>query len=131
MLVCFYRRGMITIFPLRPFPILPLIKLLPSPSGYQLNGIGDDISIVIVSDKKMNMVGGHHVVEHTQAKPLLCFEEPLEPSAPVSGKLEQEFFFVAAVRDMPDTPRNVMPISTRHFHSPFLKRPILMPKKAF
>jgi hypothetical protein len=69
------------------------------------------------------MIRGQHVVEHTQAEPFLGFEKPLEPSAPVSAKLEQKFLFVAAVRNMPNTSRNVMSICPRHSIEPFLESP--------
>jgi hypothetical protein len=92
---------MITVLPVGPLPGLPLIEFLPSPSGDQLHRVGDDISIAIVLDKQMNMVGGHHVVEHTQAEPLLGFEKPLETSPPVPAKREKELLFVTPVSDLP------------------------------
>ena len=64
------------------------------------------------------MVGGHHVVEHAQAEPLLGFEKPLEIPVAVSRKLEKEFFLMAAVRNMPHITRYVM--SVRPWHSRFL-----------
>jgi len=69
------------------------------------------------------VIRGHHVVEHAQAKALLCLEKPLEITAAVPGKLEQEFLLVAAVRNMPNTSRNVMPICPRHSIEPFLESP--------
>jgi hypothetical protein len=69
----------------------------------------------------VNVVGGHHVIEHTQAITLLCLEKPLEITAAVPGKLEQEFLFVAPVRNMPDITRYVMPICPRHLIGPFLE----------
>jgi hypothetical protein len=69
------------------------------------------------------MIGRHHIVEHTQTEAFLSFEKPLQISAAVPGKLEQEFLFVAAVRNMPDTARNGMSIRPRHFMEPFLETP--------
>jgi hypothetical protein len=112
--ISFHRRRMVTVFPVRPFPVLPLIKLLPSPSGDQLNRIGDDISLAVVSDKKMNMVGGHHVVEHTQPEPLLGFEKPLEPSVPVFAKPEKELLLMTPVSNVPDIARYVMSACPGH-----------------
>jgi hypothetical protein len=48
------------------------------------------------------------------------FEEPLQPSAPVPAKLQQEFFLMAPMGDMPNMPGNVMPVCSWHFAS-FLK----------
>jgi hypothetical protein len=77
---------MITIFPVSPLPILPLIEFLPGPPSDQLDRIRDYVSFTIVSDKEVDVVGGHHVVEHAQAEALLRFEKPLQVSASVSGK---------------------------------------------
>jgi len=78
---------MITIFPVRPLPILPLIEFLTSPSCTQLDGIRDYVSFAVVSDKEVDVVGRHHIVEHAQAEALLAFEKPLKITAAVSGKL--------------------------------------------
>ncbi len=114
MAVSFHSRRMITIFPVCPLPLLPLIEFLPSSSGDQLNRIGDDISSAVVSDKKVDVIGGHHIVEHTRAVPLVSLENPLQISAAVPGKLEQEFLLMAAVGDMPNIPWKVMPIRPWH-----------------
>ena len=60
---CFYRSSMIAIFPIGPFPILPLIELLPRPARNQLNRFRDDISVAIVPDQKMDMLCGRNIVE--------------------------------------------------------------------
>lgn len=65
-----HRRRMITIFPVCPLPILPLIEFLTGPSRNQLNGIGDYVSSPVVSDKKVDVIGRHHVVEHAQVEAL-------------------------------------------------------------
>jgi hypothetical protein len=77
---------MISIFPVRPFALLPLIKFLPSPSRDQLNRIRYDPSFAVVSDKEVDVVGGHNIVEYAQAEALLGLEEPLEIPAAVSVK---------------------------------------------
>jgi hypothetical protein len=112
--ICFHRRRLITVFPVGRLPAFPLIKFLPSPPGDQLNRIGNDVSIAIVPDKKIYMVRGHHIVEHTQAEPLLGFEKPLEPSAPVSVKPEKELLLMTPVSNVPDITRYVMLASPRH-----------------
>ena len=56
MIAALYSGCMITVFPVGPFPILPLIELLPSPGRNQLNRFWDDISTAIVSDKKYGCV---------------------------------------------------------------------------
>ena len=66
--------------------LLPLSKFLPSPSSDQSNRIGYDPSFAVVSDKEVDVVGGHHIVEYAQAEALLGLEEPLEIPAAVSVK---------------------------------------------
>ena len=77
--------------------VLPLIEFLACPSGNQLNRASNDVSFAVVSYKKVDVVGGYHVVEHTETIALLCLEEPLKVPASVPGKGEQEFLFMAAV----------------------------------
>jgi hypothetical protein len=71
--------------------------------------------------EEVNVIRGHHVVEHTQAITLLCLEKPLEITAAVPGKLEQEFLFMAAVRNMPNITRYVMSIRPWHSNPPCLE----------
>jgi len=111
---CFHSRRMITIFPVCPLPILPLIIFLTSPSCNQLNGIRDYVSFAVVSDKEVDVVGRHHVVEHAQTEALLGFEKPLEITTPISAKLEQKFFLVAPVCNVPNVTWDVMPIRPWH-----------------
>ena len=77
---CFHSRRMITIFPVCPLPILPLIEFLSRPSCHQLNGVRNDLPPTLVSDKKVDGVGGHHRVEQAQTEALLGFEKPLQIS---------------------------------------------------
>jgi hypothetical protein len=114
MAACFHSRRMITIFPVCPLPILPLIEFLTSSSRDELNGIRDYVSFAVVSDKKVDVVGGHHEVEHAQSEALLGFKKPLQISAAVSSKLQQKFLFMAAVGDMLNIPGNMMPIRPWH-----------------
>lgn len=65
---------MIPVFPIRPFPVLPLIELLPCPSGDELNRVGDDVCFAVVSYQKVDVIGGHHVVQNAKTKALLRLE---------------------------------------------------------
>jgi hypothetical protein len=56
MLGCFYCHRMITVFPVGPVPILPLIKFLPAPSRDQLHRVGNDISFTGIPDQEMDVV---------------------------------------------------------------------------
>jgi hypothetical protein len=67
MLVGFYRRRMVTILPVSPFSALPLIEFLPGPSRHQLHRPCNGIPIAMVSEQDMDVVRGHHVIEHAQA----------------------------------------------------------------
>jgi len=50
----------------------------------------------------MNVVGSDHVIQHAQSKALAGFEEPTDPSLPVTGKFQQELPLMAAVGQMPE-----------------------------
>jgi len=56
------------------------------------------------------------------------FKEPLQPSALILGKLQEKFFLVAPMRDVPDIARKVVAI--RSWQSDPLKRPFWRYKKA-
>jgi len=49
-----------------------------------------------------------------QAEPLLGFENPLEPSAPVSAKPEKALLLMTPMSNVPDIARYVMPACSRH-----------------
>jgi len=129
MVVCFHRRRMIPVLPESTFSLLPLIIFLPRPSCYQLYGFRDDISFSVVSYQEMDVVGGHHVIQNAQTKAFPGLEKPSQPSPSVPGKLQQKFFLMAAMGNVPDNPRNVMPICSWHFHTSFLKRPFSWQKR--
>ena len=65
----------------------------------------------------------HHVIQYAQTKAFPGLEKPSQPSPSVPGKLQQKFFLMAAMGNVPDNPRNVMPIGSWHFHAFFLKSP--------
>ena len=50
MLVGFYSGRMVTVFPIGPFPVFPLVELLPDSSRYQLYRPWDDIPVATVSE---------------------------------------------------------------------------------
>ena len=85
-LVGFNRSRMVAIFPVRPFPTLPLIELLPCSSRDQLDRVRDRVPVSVVLDKKMDMVGGDRVIENAEAISLPGFKQPLEVTATVPCK---------------------------------------------
>jgi len=62
----------------------------------------------------MNVVGGHNIVEHTEAVSFFGFIEPMAPTLPVSLKLEQELLLVATVGDVPDAARDMVSVCSGH-----------------
>jgi hypothetical protein len=76
----------VTILPVCPLPILPLIEFLASPCCNQLNGTRDYVSFPIVFYEEVDVVVRHHIVERAQTEALLSFEKPLQISALVSSK---------------------------------------------
>ena len=69
--------GVITILPKGTLAILPLIVFLAYPPLDQLHRLRYDLFSFIVPNNKMNMVGGHRVVQDGGPKTYLCFKNPL------------------------------------------------------
>lgn len=105
----------------RVIPILPEcalsqlapVELLPGAAGDELH-TARDITLATILHQEVDVVGRHHIVEDAESKPLLGFEQPSQVAAPITGELEKKRPLVAAVRDMPDVPRNEMAVCTRH-----------------
>jgi len=57
--------------------ILPMIILLLYPTRNQLHRLVYDFFSFIVPNNKMNMVGGHRVVQDGGSKTFLCFKKSL------------------------------------------------------
>jgi len=110
MRVRFYGSGVITILPKGPLAISPLIVLLACSTRDQLHCLWDYVFPFIIPFDKMNIVRGYGVVQDGDLKTFLCLKEPLQPSALILRKLQQEFLLVASMRDMPDITRKVVPI---------------------
>ena len=70
--------------------------------------------MLTVHDQQVNVIRGGGVIENVQAITLLGFEQPIQPTFPVSGKFEKKFFLVAPMCDVPDLSRNMMPIRSCH-----------------
>lgn len=93
--LCFHCRRMISIFPVRSLAILPLIVFLPRSPSYQLDRVRNHLSFADISDQKVDVVRGHHIVEHTQPIALLGLEKPPQVSAPVPDEFQKKLLLVA------------------------------------
>ena len=113
-----HRGRMITIFPKSTFPILPLVIFLARPSSYQLHRLRDDLPLLSVPDKEVNMVRSHRIIQDTRPEPLLPLEKPLQPPSPISGKPQKELLLMASMGNVPHAARNVMPIRSGHPSNP-------------
>ena len=69
--ISFDRRGVITVLPKRPMPILTLVVFLRRSPSNELHALRDHI-LAHILDQKMDVIGCHNVVEHTQSVPLLA-----------------------------------------------------------
>jgi hypothetical protein len=67
MLTTLYGCGVIPIFPKSTLPSLPLIILPSRSSSHELDRSWNYISVSVIDDKQMNMIGGYHVVQDHQA----------------------------------------------------------------
>src|SRR5665647_980034 len=62
----------------------------------------------------MDVIRRDHEVQDDQAVADPRLVRPVEPDELVTAKLEQEFFLVAPVSNVPDPPREEIPIGSRH-----------------
>jgi len=94
-------RCVISILPKGTLSFLPLIVFLSGSTCHELYGSRNDDSITIVHDKKVNVVGGDHIVQDCQTIAPPGLIEPLKPFSPVLGKLQEKFSLMASVGDLP------------------------------
>ena len=79
----------------------------------ELHALGND-PLARVTHQEMNVVGGHHLVEHAQPEAFLGLEQPAQVTAPVACELEQERLLVAAVGDVLELAGQEMTIGAGH-----------------
>ena len=119
----FHRRRMIPVFPVGSLPVFSLVVLLPATSSHQLHRIRNHIAPFKVIDQQMNMIGGDHVIQHTQAETFPGFEEPANPSLTIPGEFQQKLSLVTTMSEVPNLPRNIMTMRalgmTDSFHGHF------------
>jgi hypothetical protein len=68
----FDSRRVITILPEGPITILPPIEFLAGPTGDQLHGFWNDVTIAIVGHEQVNVAGGDHVIQDRQTVSFPC-----------------------------------------------------------
>jgi hypothetical protein len=67
-----------------------------------MNGSGNGLRPATIMDKKMNMVGCDYVVEYLEPIGFFCPEKPSQPSQFIFLELEEKFFLMAPMGNMPD-----------------------------
>ena len=85
-LVGFNGGGVITIFPERPVPILPLVVFLRRSPGDELHALLDNIYAGILH-QEVDMIRCHQIVQYGETEPLLCLKHPMQIPATVARKL--------------------------------------------
>jgi hypothetical protein len=98
-------------------------SFLAGPARYQLNGFGYHVSMAIIPDKEMDMVGSYRITEHAETEAFFCFKYPLQIAAAISGEFQEKFLLMTPMRNVPDMPWNIMSVRPRHSIGPFLKCP--------
>jgi hypothetical protein len=119
---------MVPVFPKCTLAVLPAVEFLGSFSRYQLETLGDHLSLSIYN-QQMDMVAGDRVIKNIQAVALFRLKQPVQPTLPVPRELEQEFPPMAAVSNMPDLAGYMM--SVRSCHCIILNVLVLARKSAF
>jgi hypothetical protein len=79
-----------------------------------LDGFGYYVSVTIISDEKVNLIGGHCVIEHAKSVALPGFKEPSKPPTAVSGKLEKKLLLMASMGNVSHIAGYVMPVCSRY-----------------
>jgi hypothetical protein len=74
MVSVFNSRCMVAVLPVCPIASLPLIKLLAGPTGNQLHGFWNHITVAIVGHEQMNVVRGDDVIQNRQT---VSFSRPI------------------------------------------------------
>ena len=93
--------------------VFALIKFLPCPACNQLDGMGNHVSILSISNQQMDVIGCNGIIENHQPIALFCFIKPLQPPSAFC-KFEQKLSLMASVGDVPYLPRNVVPLCSCH-----------------
>ncbi len=110
----FDRCGMIAIFPVCSLAMLSSVVLLPRVASYQLYGRWDTVFATGIFHQKVHMVGSDRIIQYCNSKPLSGLIQPVNVTLAITGKLQKELLFMAAVRQMPYVPWFVMSICPRH-----------------
>jgi len=105
---------MITILPKGALPILSPIIFLARPSSYQLYRLRDDLPLLSILEKEMNVVRSHRVIQDTRPEPLPSLKKPPNPPSPIPDKPQEELLLMASMGDMPNMTGNVMPVGPGH-----------------
>ncbi len=103
--------GMIAIFPVCSLAMLSSVVLLPRVACYQLHGRRDTVFVLGIFHQEVHVVGSDRIVLDCNSKPLSGLIQPVNVTLTITGKLQKEFLFMAAVRQMPYVPWYVMSIS--------------------
>ena len=112
-LVQWYSRCVVAIFPERPLSPFALVVFLRSSASDELHAVSNHVR-ACVFHHKMNVVGRDHVIEHAQTESLLRFEQPVEITASITRKLEQKLSLMAAVGNVPDVTGQEVTIGSLH-----------------
>ena len=104
---------MISVLPESSVAAFALVELLRSAAGDQLHARCNNVSACVLH-QQMNMVGRDGIVEDAQSEALLRLEKPLDVTAPVARKFEEECLSVTAVSYVPDVSWQKVAVGTRH-----------------
>jgi len=106
--------GMVAVLPKSTFPALSLVVFLRSAAGNQLHGLGYHFPTSLVENNQVDVIRCDHVVHYCQAEAPPSLKQPLQPTVSVLCELEQKLSLMAPVSDVPNVPRNIVPIRSSH-----------------
>ena len=106
---------MAAIFPICTFSFLSKIVFLGTATRCQLYRFWYGLTLPTIYHQKMNVVGGHHVIQDSQPITPFGFKQSLNPSPLVFGKFQKKFSLVTAMYYVPHLARNIMSFRAWHF----------------
>lgn len=83
---------------------LALVVFLRDTRGNHLHALGNHLPAGVMH-QQVNVIRGHHIVEHRQTNARLGLEAPPQVTAPIARTFQEQCLVVAAVSEVPDLTR--------------------------
>ncbi len=106
-------RGMVAIFPECSLAAFSRIVFLAGTPGHQLDHGRDIVFVAIILHQHVHVLCDR-IIQNLDPEPFSGLIKPGNESLAIVSKLQQEFLFMASVRDVPDAPWHEVSIGSGH-----------------